>query len=473
MGQELEKVDEAPSADIRGVRDHSLSPATLTPDDFKMYAQLANTIAGTEFVPGGLRGSPHKVLACLLYGKELGIGPMQSLSSINVIDGVPQPEAEFLVALVRSHGMKLWRTEERDEEGAVFAVTAHGERPDGQQDQFTFSMIMAQRAGLLTKLNWIKYPEAMMWARAVSQLCRILFPDIVKGLGHTPEELEEPPPPAEHTDDLVAVDTEPEPQQEPPADEPAEPAADEATTATSDPPPEPETAAEQADMGDYDDLEVAEILERLVAAPGDMLPIVREYEEEGENRQEILDAIDELLSADEQAEAAKPAEMPEPWPDYSKDNVSAIKAKIRSLSSDDVGVVLEYERAHKKRAGVIDYAEQQLGQTDPAPVPDTDPQGEGEGEPPFAPAEPEPAAEPEPRPQRTIQVKVGAITDWAGQQVEGGQSEWSAWTLPKILEASARSFGGEFDSLDDLTDGQLEKIWNAVPADAKKALGMS
>jgi hypothetical protein len=47
---------------------------------------------------------------------------------------------------------------------------------------------MAQRAGLANKQVWKAYPEAMLWARAVSQLCRMLFPDCFAGGTYTPEE---------------------------------------------------------------------------------------------------------------------------------------------------------------------------------------------------------------------------------------------------------------------------------------------
>jgi hypothetical protein len=53
-----------------------------------------------------------------------------------------------------------------------------------------WTMAMAERAGLASKQNWRKYPEAMLWARAVSQLCRELFADCFAGATYTPEELE-------------------------------------------------------------------------------------------------------------------------------------------------------------------------------------------------------------------------------------------------------------------------------------------
>jgi hypothetical protein len=48
---------------------------------------------------------------------------------------------------------------------------------------------MAEQAGLLGKQNWKRYKSAMLWARAVSQLCRMLFADCFAGATYTTEEL--------------------------------------------------------------------------------------------------------------------------------------------------------------------------------------------------------------------------------------------------------------------------------------------
>jgi hypothetical protein len=149
----------------------------LTSDQLKF-------ISNTEFVPAGLRGNMPAILACVTTGRELGLGDMTALRSIHIIDGKATFSAELMVQLVRQAGHSIT--------GDVTAESAKvvGKRADnGDTMTVEWTLTMAERVGLLSKSNWKKYPEAMLWARAVSQLCRMLFADCFAGASYTPDEL--------------------------------------------------------------------------------------------------------------------------------------------------------------------------------------------------------------------------------------------------------------------------------------------
>jgi hypothetical protein len=151
------------------------------------YANLADRIARTEFVPKGLRGRPEAVLACILYGHEVGMGPMQSLSSIDVIEGKPSVKPEAMRGLVRQAGHRIW-VEERSGQTVTIAGSRSGE-PE-QVERVTWTMDDAKAAGLASKDVWRKYPRAMLLARATSELCRSMFSDVIAGLSYTAEEVD-------------------------------------------------------------------------------------------------------------------------------------------------------------------------------------------------------------------------------------------------------------------------------------------
>ncbi len=141
-------------------------------------------IANTEFVPKGLRGNLPAILACVATGRAIGIDDMTAIRSIHIIDGKPTFAAELMVMLVRRRGHSIVGEVGPD------TATVTGKRADnGDEMKVTWTLEMAKRAGLTGKGNWKSYPEAMLWARAVSQLCRMLFADCFAGATHTPEEL--------------------------------------------------------------------------------------------------------------------------------------------------------------------------------------------------------------------------------------------------------------------------------------------
>jgi hypothetical protein len=148
-------------------------------------ASLADRIADTDFVPEAMRDNPAMVTAAILYGDELGIGPMQALAGINIIKGKPSPSSELMRALVfrAGHSLKVLAS---DGQRCRIAGQRHGDRTP---TEIEWNLDMARAAGLLDgNPVWRKYPRAMLLARATSELCRVMFPDVVKGLGHVADD---------------------------------------------------------------------------------------------------------------------------------------------------------------------------------------------------------------------------------------------------------------------------------------------
>ena len=175
--------------------------AIQTPQTVRLSADQLRYISRTEFVPKGMRGNLPAILACVATGRELGIGDMVALKSIHIIDGKASYSAELMVQLVRARGHSI--SGEVTDGSAVLKGT-RADNGDSMTCEWTIQM--AERAGLTGKQNWKRYPEAMLWARAVSQLCRMLFADCFAGKTYVPEEIED----ADILDDV----SEPEPQAE-------------------------------------------------------------------------------------------------------------------------------------------------------------------------------------------------------------------------------------------------------------------
>ena len=149
----------------------------MTDTDLANQAFTWNTLKAvceTDMVPKSVRGKPAAALALVFMGRELGLGPMASLNMIDHIDGSPSLSSELQTAMIRQAGHSMIA-----DEITPVAVTVTGTRRDnGDTMTITYSLEMADRAGLTKKGNWKSYPEAMMWARSVSMLARMLFADV-------------------------------------------------------------------------------------------------------------------------------------------------------------------------------------------------------------------------------------------------------------------------------------------------------
>lgn len=147
-------------------------------DVLPAVGDLATKIAGTEFVPAGLAGKPAAVAAAILYGREVGLGPMQSLQSISVIKGKPTLSAEAMRAMVLADGHSIRFVEMTN----TRCVVEGRRRGDDEPTRVAFSMDDAKRMGLSGQQQYQKMPRQMLAARATTELCRLVFADVIGGL---------------------------------------------------------------------------------------------------------------------------------------------------------------------------------------------------------------------------------------------------------------------------------------------------
>lgn len=127
-----------------------------------------------------------------MYGKELGLSPLEAFQDIYVVKQKPAMSAKLMKRRVHE---KL--------PNAVFDIIEHTESiakvrvaRDRQDEptEWTMTREEADKAGWTkdfkgVKDNWAKQPETMLLYRLISKVCRMVFPDCLGSIAYTPEEL--------------------------------------------------------------------------------------------------------------------------------------------------------------------------------------------------------------------------------------------------------------------------------------------
>ncbi len=118
----------------------------------------------------------------VLAGRELGIGPIASMTGINVIQGRISLSANLIGAAIKRSGRYNFRVRKMDPGECAIEFFEGGESIGVS----TFTIEDARKAG--TK-NLDKFPRNMLYARAMSNGARWYCPDVFSGPIYTPEEL--------------------------------------------------------------------------------------------------------------------------------------------------------------------------------------------------------------------------------------------------------------------------------------------
>jgi hypothetical protein len=156
----------------------SLAPRSM--DEAWKFAQI---VAKSGMIPKSYEGKPEAIMVAIAWGYEVGLGPMQAVQNVAVINGRPSLWGDAALALVRGHpacaGVREGVDGDGDARHGWCEVTRKGEQPQRR----TFSVADAKKAGLWGKQGpWQQYPDRMLQLRARGFALRDVFPDALRGV---------------------------------------------------------------------------------------------------------------------------------------------------------------------------------------------------------------------------------------------------------------------------------------------------
>jgi hypothetical protein len=142
---------------------------------------LTETQLGQIFVKSGFFADAQdesQAIVKILAGREVGLQPIEAMTSIHIIKGKITFGANMMAAAVKKSGRYDYRVTEHTSEKCVidfFQIT------DGKREKIgisSFSIDEAKVIGLTSNTTWKHYPKAMLFARALSAGVRYYCPDV-------------------------------------------------------------------------------------------------------------------------------------------------------------------------------------------------------------------------------------------------------------------------------------------------------
>lgn len=152
----------------------------LRKPDLDDLAQLGDMLISSGFFRDSNKVAQAAVK--VLAGRELGLGPVESMRAFHIVEGKVEMSADLLAQRVKAHDKYDYRVASltNDECSIQFYEFVDGERET--LGVSTFSMENAHNAGIVKNGGaWQKYPRNMLFARALSNGVGWFCPDVAGG----------------------------------------------------------------------------------------------------------------------------------------------------------------------------------------------------------------------------------------------------------------------------------------------------
>lgn len=152
-------------------------PIKMMIDDIQETRVLVESLLKTKHYQ---RLGPEGIFAIIQKAKATNVNPLDALNGgMYYVQGKVEMSAFMMNQLIRQAGHSISKDQQSDDAVCIL----HGKRADtGDTWTEIFSINDAKRAGIYREgTGWTKYPRNMLFARALSNLARMLFPDVIRG----------------------------------------------------------------------------------------------------------------------------------------------------------------------------------------------------------------------------------------------------------------------------------------------------
>lgn len=165
-----------------------MTTAMITKDDFETAQRM-----GKMFFESGLFADTKSIAQAavkILAGRELGMGPFESMRDLSIIQGKTTMAASSISARIKMSGVYDFEILKFDATGAELQFTKNG-KP--LVPVVKFDIQDAKLMGLDQKDNYKKQARTMLFWRAVTMGARMHCPEVFGGAIYTPDEISAAP----------------------------------------------------------------------------------------------------------------------------------------------------------------------------------------------------------------------------------------------------------------------------------------
>jgi hypothetical protein len=131
--------------------------------------------------------TPDQMFALMLIAQAENLHPAIAAQEYDIIDGRPAINSRSALARFQKSGGTVEYVERTES-----VCTINFSHPGGGKIVVSWTIKMAEQAGLLNKDNWKKYKRAMLAARCIAEGIRALYPACLSGL-YTVDEVQDFP----------------------------------------------------------------------------------------------------------------------------------------------------------------------------------------------------------------------------------------------------------------------------------------
>lgn len=157
----------------------------MSPNNFDHYFRIARMMSVSEMVPKAYKDKAHDILIAMDMGASLGLGPLQAIQNIAVINGRPCLYGDAMLAVCsgRPDFENIQEEPILDSKGKTVGFICTVKRRGRAAVVQSFTLEQAMAAGLWGKAGpWKQYPERMFQMRARAFALRDSFADALGGV---------------------------------------------------------------------------------------------------------------------------------------------------------------------------------------------------------------------------------------------------------------------------------------------------